>query len=46
MKTILRKVLLAMVALVPVVASAQTIEEMADIFWNKSSCRKIGRAHV
>ena len=39
MKTLLRKLLLAVVALVPVVASAQTIEEMADIFWNKSSCR-------
>lgn len=25
--------------MLPALASAQTIEEMADIFWNKSSCR-------
>ena len=39
MKTLLQKVLLAVAVIAPALLSAQTIEEMTDIFWNKSSCR-------
>ena len=39
MKTLLQKLFLAVAVIAPALLSAQTIEEMADIFWNKSSCR-------
>ncbi|MBQ8438720.1 MAG: hypothetical protein IJX21_08245, partial [Alistipes sp.] len=41
MKTLLQKVLFVAAMLMPALASAQTIEEMADIFWNKTSCREL-----
>ena len=41
MKTLLQKVLFVAAMLIPALASAQTIEEMADIFWNKTSCREL-----
>ena len=39
MKKLLQSVLIAVAVSLPTLASAQTIDEMADIFWNKSSCR-------
>ena len=39
MKTILKQLAFAMALLAPLFGSAQSIEEMADIFWNKSSCK-------
>ena len=41
MKTLLQKVLFVAAMLMPALASAQTIEEMADIFWNKTSYREL-----
>ena len=39
MKRLLCNLLLAIFALTPSLLSAQTVEEIADIFWHKSSCR-------
>ena len=40
-KRLLCNLLLAILALTPSLLSAQTVEEIADIFWHKSSCRNL-----
>lgn len=39
MKRVFGNLLLAAMVLMPSIIWAQTVEEMTDIFWNKSSCR-------
>ena len=41
MKTLLQKAFFVAALLMPTLLSAQTIEQMADIFWNKTSCREL-----
>lgn len=41
MKNIIRKLLFVVGISVPTMLSAQTIEQMTDIFWNKTSCREL-----
>ena len=41
MNSKLHKLLLLAALVLPVMASAQTIEQMADIFWNKTSCLEL-----
>ena len=41
MKNILIKLLFVVGILVPTMLSAQSVEQMADIFWNKTSCREL-----
>ena len=41
MKKSLKALLLAIILLIPALSSAQAIEELADIFWSKTSCRQL-----
>ena len=41
MKTSIQRALLAITLFIPFLASAQTIEEITDVFWNQSSCREL-----
>ena len=41
MKKSLKALLLAIILLAPTLSSAQTIEELTDIFWSKTSCRQL-----
>ena len=41
MKTSIQRALLAITLFIPFLASAQTVEEITDVFWNQSSCREL-----
>ena len=41
MKTFIQRALLAITLFIPFLASAQTVEEITDVFWNQSSCREL-----
>lgn len=41
MKRVLKTALTIWLAVAPIVSSAQSIEEMTDIFWNQTSCRNL-----